>query len=330
MTIVNADKWNQFLNQFPESHILQTSEWGELKSGFSWEPARLVHDQTGAQVLFRKLPLGFHIAYIPKGPVGRDWQRLWSEIDRLCLSKKAVFLKVEPDEWEDRSDTLKPNFSDFIGQAACIQPRRTIVVDLTAAEDQILARMKQKTRYNIRLAVKKDIEVVPSNDIDAFYRLMTTTGERDQFGIHAKNYYARTLELFGKNGKCQLFLAEYQKQPIAGIIVFRQGKRAWYFYGASSDKERNRMPTYLLQWEAMRWAKKIGCEEYDLWGVPDENEQKLEEQFESRIDGLWKVYRFKRGFGGELKRSASAWDKVYQPVLYKFYRWWTQRRGTLA
>lgn len=330
MTIVNADKWNQFLNQFPESHILQASEWGELKSGFSWEPARFVHDQTGAQVLFRKLPLGFHIAYIPKGPVGRDWQRLWPEIDRLCLSKKAVFLKVEPDEWEDRSDALKPNFSDFIGQAACIQPRRTIVVDLTAAEDQILARMKQKTRYNIRLAVKKDIEVVPSNDIDAFYRLMTTTGERDQFGIHAQNYYARTLELFGKNDKCQLFLAEYQKQPIAGIIVFRQGKRAWYFYGASSDKERNRMPTYLLQWEAMRWAKNTGCEEYDLWGVPDENEQRLEEQFESRTDGLWKVYRFKRGFGGELKRSASAWDKVYRPVLYKFYRWWTQRRGSLA
>lgn len=330
MTVINAEKWNLFLNRFPESHILQTNEWGKLKSEFAWEPGRIIQDQAGAQVLFRKLPLGFHIAYIPKGPIGKDWHCLWPEIDRLCKSKKAVFLKVEPDEWGDRSGELMKKFPGFIDQAACIQPRRTIIIDLTSTEEQILARMKQKTRYNIRLAIKKDIEIVPSNDGDAFYRLMTTTGERDQFGIHAKNYYDRVLELFSKSGKCQLFLAEYQKQPIAGIIVFRQGKRAWYFYGASSDQERNRMPTYLLQWEAMRWAKYTGCEQYDLWGVPDEDEEKLEGQFESRTDGLWKVYRFKRGFGGVLKRSAGAWDKVYQPVLYKFYRWWTQRRGTLA
>ncbi len=81
------------------------------------------------------------------------------------------------------------------------------------------------------------------------------------------------------------------------------------------------MPAYLLQWEAMRWAKSKGAEEYDLWGVPDEDEITLESQFESRQDGLWGVYRFKRGFGGKILRAAPALDKVYNPLLYKLYLW---------
>jgi lipid II:glycine glycyltransferase (peptidoglycan interpeptide bridge formation enzyme) len=104
-------------------------------------------------------------------------------------------------------------------------------------------------------------------------------------------------------------------------MVFSDAKRAWYVYGASNDQERNRMPTYLLQWEAIRWAKARGCEEYDLWGVPDENEETLEANFETRHDGLWGVYRFKRGFGGQLKRAAQALDKVYMPLFYKLYLW---------
>ncbi|HRQ32721.1 MAG TPA: peptidoglycan bridge formation glycyltransferase FemA/FemB family protein, partial [Anaerolineales bacterium] len=103
------------------------------------------------------------------------------------------------------------------------------------------------------------------------------------------------------------------------LFVARNGNRAYYLYGASTDEERNRMPTYLLQWEAMKWAKARGCEEYDLWGVPDEDEATLEANFESRHDGLWGVYRFKRGFGGELKRAAQAMDRVYNPILYWAY-----------
>ena len=104
-------------------------------------------------------------------------------------------------------------------------------------------------------------------------------------------------------------------------MVFYQGWRAWYFYGASSDEERNRMPAYLLQWEAMRWARLHGCREYDLWGVPDEDESVLEANFTGRSDGLWGVYRFKRGFGGKLARSVGAWRRVYNPALYRLYQW---------
>ncbi len=86
------------------------------------------------------------------------------------------------------------------------------------------------------------------------------------------------------------------------------------------------MPTYLLQFEAMRWAKRQGCAEYDLWGVPDADEAALEANFTGRSDGLWGVYRFKRGFGGELLRSAGAWDRAYLPPVYPLYRWWSRRR----
>ena len=90
------------------------------------------------------------------------------------------------------------------------------------------------------------------------------------------------------------------------------------------------MPTYLLQWEALQWAKNKGCKVYDLWGVPDYPENELEDNFLERFDGLWGVYRFKRGFGGQLKRTIGAWDRVYQPLLYKLYQLWSGRAQTPA
>ncbi|MCK7520564.1 MAG: peptidoglycan bridge formation glycyltransferase FemA/FemB family protein [Ignavibacteriales bacterium] len=176
--------------------------------------------------------------------------------------------------------------------------------------------MKPKCRYNIRLAEKKGVTVRAWDDIPAFHEMMTVTGGRDNFGVHSLEYYQRAYELFHPKGTCELLVAEYEGKPLASLMVFANGKRAWYVYGASNDHERNRMPTYLLQWEAIRWAKARGCEEYDLWGVPDENEETLEANFETRHDGLWGVYRFKRGFGGELKRAAQALDRVYNPLLY--------------
>jgi peptidoglycan pentaglycine glycine transferase (the first glycine) len=104
-------------------------------------------------------------------------------------------------------------------------------------------------------------------------------------------------------------------------MIFVNGERAWYFYGASNNEQRNLMPTYLVQWEAMRWARQRGCKEYDLWGVPDADLQRLEAEFKTRSDGLWGVYRFKRGFGGQLRRSLEPWERVFNPWLYKLYRW---------
>jgi lipid II:glycine glycyltransferase (peptidoglycan interpeptide bridge formation enzyme) len=200
-----------------------------------------------------------------------------------------------------------------------IQPPRTVVIHIKDSEEQILAHMKQKTRYNIRLAEKKGVTVRAWDDIESFQKMMLATGERDGFGVHALAYYKRAYELFHPKQMGELLLAEYDGKPLAALFVARYGNRAYYLYGASTNEERNRMPTYLLQWEAMKWAKACACEEYDLWGVPDEDEATLEADFETRRDGLWGVYRFKRGFGGELMRAVQAMDRVYNPLLYWAY-----------
>jgi lipid II:glycine glycyltransferase (peptidoglycan interpeptide bridge formation enzyme) len=318
--------WDEFIQRHPEAHILQSGAWGELKSHFGWSYERVLIGETGAQVLFRRLPLGLTVAYIPKGPVGSGWGDLWSEVNRVCRSRRAIFLKVEPDAWEPASPELERALPGFV-LSAPIQPRRTLLIDLQGNEADWLKHMKQKTRYNIRLAERKGVTVRLGSDLDTFQRLMETTGQRDGFGVHASAYYRQAHALFSSGGRCALLVAEAEGRPLAALMAFASGKRAWYFYGASSDEERNLMPTYLLQWEAMRWAHGQGCTEYDLWGIPDADEAELEQHFTERADGLWGVYRFKRGFGGHLLRSVGGWDKVYQPVLYRLYRAWMVRRG---
>jgi lipid II:glycine glycyltransferase (peptidoglycan interpeptide bridge formation enzyme) len=199
------------------------------------------------------------------------------------------------------------------------------VINLEGDEAEILGRMKQKTRYNIHLAQKRGVKVAPSDDIELFHRLALETGERDGFGVHSLEYYRRTMALFTPSESCRLLMAEVDGDVVAGLIAFRRGARAWYFYGVSSARHREHMPTYLLQWEAIRWARSCGCREYDLWGVPDAGEAELEAQFTTRSDGLWGVYRFKRGFGGSLRRSAGPWERVYRPTLYKLFHYWTKR-----
>ncbi len=321
MPVLLASEWDLFLTQQTEAHILQTSAWGELKAAFRWTPVRIQSGQAGAQVLFRRLPLGLSVAYIPKGPLGEAWENLWPELDKICRRYHAIFLLVEPDALEPLSVERLLTLQKFGQAAPPIQPRRTLLVDLSGSEEQVLERMKQKTRYNIHLAERKGVEVNQVDDLGKFYSLMKITGGRDGFEVHALEYYQRAFDLFSRGGHCALLMAEYQGRTLAGLMVFYQGLRAWYFYGASSDEERSRMPAYLLQWEAMRWARQHGCREYDLWGIPDEEETVLETHFTDRSDGLWGVYRFKRGFGGRLARSVGAWRKVYNPTLYRLYQW---------
>jgi peptidoglycan pentaglycine glycine transferase (the first glycine) len=321
MTEVTLSEWNQFIEKHPNAHLLQMGEWGELKKDFGWKPVRIISGDIGAQILFRKLPLGFTIGYMPKPMDNGQWtidsKNFWDEIDLVCKKNNAVFLKVEPDSWIETFQLS--NLPTFKLSKHNIQPPNTIIISIKEDEETILARMKPKCRYNIRLAEKKGITVRTWDDIEAFHQMMLITGGRDKFGVHSKEYYQRAYDLFHSKGICELLVAEYEGKPLASLMVFANGKRAWYVYGASNNEERNRMPTYLLQWEAIRWARARGCEEYDLWGVPDENEETLESQFESRNDGLWGVYRFKRGFGGQLKRAAQALDKVYNPLLYWMY-----------
>lgn len=326
MPIVSLAEWNRFVQNQCNVHLLQTGEWGELKSAFGWEAVRIVHQELGMQILFRKLPLGFAIAYAPKpllrAQLSVSGERFWREVDSVCRQKRAIFLKIEPDLWHDTAVGELPitNY-ELRTSPHNIQPARTLIVDIARTEDEMLARMKQKTRYNIRLAEKKGVTVRVWDDIPAFHKMLLVTGGRDGFGVHSLEYYRRFYELFHSKGMCELLLAEYEGRPLAALMVARSGKNAYYLYGASTDEERNRMPTYLLQWAAVKWATARGCETYDLWGVPDEDEAVLEANFEKRRGGLWGIYRFKRGFGGELRRAAQALDRVYNPLLYKLYLW---------
>jgi lipid II:glycine glycyltransferase (peptidoglycan interpeptide bridge formation enzyme) len=321
MPIVSLVEWNQYLRQRPNVHLLQTGEWGELKSAFGWKPVRIVSGEAGVQILFRQLPLGLTIGYIPKPGIEphqfRPGDSLWREVESACRQNRAVFLKLEPDSWE--SPGPESWDTQLRTSPQNIQPPRTLIVDLREAEEAILGRMKQKTRYNIRLAGKKGVTVRAWDDIDSFHKMMLLTGGRDGFGVHSREYYQRAYGSLHPKQMGELLVAEYESMPLAAVFVARHGIRAYYLYGASTDEERNRMPTHLLQWEAMKWAKERGCEEYDLWGVPDEEQAALEAGFEGRDDGLWGVYRFKRGFGGQLKRAVQAMDRIYQPLFYWMY-----------
>ena len=321
MPEINLSEWRNYIHSNPGMHLLQTGEWGELKAAFGWRAVRIINGEVGAQVLFRKLPLGFTVGYIPKpffiGKSLSDIKSFWRETDSICAKHHAIFCKLEPDQWGNEERQLFPK--PWSISPYNIQPPRTIVIDIQGSDEEILAHMKQKCRYNIRLAEKKGVTIRIWEDLSNFHKMMQITGDRNGFGVHSFEYYQRAYQLFHPIGKCELLVAEYEGQAIAALMVFASGQRAWYIYGASIDEERNRMPTYLLQWEAMRWARARGCKEYDLWGVPDEDEEELEAKFETRSDGLWGVYRYKRGFGGEIKRAAQARDRVYYPCLYALY-----------
>ncbi len=336
----SAGRWDAFVASRPQAHILQTSWWGELKSRFGWSADRIAVSDgnkivAGALVLFRKLPMRLGtLAYIPKGPIlDFDDDAITSELlrglDRLMKRHRSILLKIEPDRLTDLRFSTRLAALGFRPSPQTIQPPRTITIDIARDDGEILAAMHPKTRYNIRLAAKKDVLVreATEEDVTSFSDLMQITGERDDFAVHSADYYAAAYRLFAPADRARLFVATYQAQVIAGLFVFALGNRAWYFYGASGEAERQRMPNHALQWAAIQWAKSRGCCEYDLWGIPDEDDATLEAQYLERSDDLWGVYRFKRGFGGQIVRFAGAFDRVYDPLLYQAYKMYLKLRG---
>ncbi|MGD0574145.1 MAG: peptidoglycan bridge formation glycyltransferase FemA/FemB family protein [Anaerolineales bacterium] len=314
--------WDRFITHHPEAHLLQTPEWGQLKSSFGWKTDWALRDDHGAQVLFRPLPFGLSLAYLPLGPVPpplAGLERLLPELDALCRRRHAFALKIEPDLADDPRLQAGLRALGFRRSPHTVQPPRSIMVSLRGSEEEILGRMKPKTRYNIHLAQRHGVLVERSQDVRSFWNLMRVTAQRDGFAAHAEPYYRRALELFAPSGRAELFFAYVERQLVGGLMAFRQGARAWYLYGASSDQHREKMPAYLLQWQAMRWAKAQGCHQYDFWGVPDFEEADLERRFLETERDLWGVYRFKRGFGGTLHRTVGAWDRVYFWPLYALY-----------
>ena len=148
------------------------------------------------------------------------------------------------------------------------------------------------------------------SDLDTLYALYSATGDRNEFLIRPAAYYVKLWRYFMENDLAYMLIAEYENKPIAHVILFHFGQTCWYFYGASANEERERMPTYALQWEAMKWAKQRGYKFYDMWGAPNEFKED---------DPMWGVFMFKRGFRGTVVRHIGAWDYAPYPPLYALY-----------
>jgi peptidoglycan pentaglycine glycine transferase (the first glycine) len=251
-------------------------------------------------------------------------EALWAAVHAGAHSMRAIALKVEP-EWLDGDTAAHARLRawGFTPGGETVQPRRTIVVDIGGSEDEILARMKPKWRYNIRLSARKGVVVEENGpeEIGPFYELMVVTGQRDGFGVHSRAYYQRAYDLFAPLGRARLFLARYEGAPLGGLMAFAFNGTAYYMYGASSNAHRELMPNHQLQWRAMQWARAQGCRRYDFWGITD-----VEGDLASAA--LSGVERFKAGFGGRVVRTVGAYDHVYRPLLHRLLQFaWARRRA---
>jgi lipid II:glycine glycyltransferase (peptidoglycan interpeptide bridge formation enzyme) len=282
------------------------------------------------------------ILYAPKGPL-MDWgneslrRRVLDDLQSFAKKQGAIFLKLDPDvalgtgipnsEGDSVDDGGQAVMSELKRRgwgfsADQIQFRNSVLIDLRPTEDEMLARMKQKTRYNVRLAEKKGVElrVGKLEDLGMLYKMYAETSVRDGFVIRDEGYYQTVWKTFMANIQSPItdyqlpiaipLIAEVDHEPVAAIFVFMFAGRAYYVYGMSREAHREKMPTYLLQWEAMKRAKAAGCTVYDLWGAPEVFDES---------DSMWGVYRFKEGMGGQVVRTLGAWDYAPNPLWYKLY-----------
>jgi lipid II:glycine glycyltransferase (peptidoglycan interpeptide bridge formation enzyme) len=282
------------------------------------------------------------ILYAPKGPL-LDWtneplrNRVLNDLQNFAKKHGAIFLKMDPDVVLGTGIPSSENdVIDNAGQSVMselkrrgwryssdqIQFKNTVLIDLKPSEEELLARMKQKTRYNIRLAEKKDVtlRIGTPRDLSTLYKMYAETSVRDGFVIRDEEYYKTVWQIFMtisnspvsslQSPLTEPLIAEVNNEPVAAIFVFYFAGRAYYVYGMSRNVHREKMPAYLLQWEAMRHAKAKGCSMYDLWGAPEVFDES---------DSMWGVYRFKEGLGGKVVRTLGAWDYAPNPFWYKLY-----------
>lgn len=327
-------KWDSLALEEPSFALLQSWAWGEFKEGLGWQAFRVGVESNdrliaGAQMLLKQLPLKFwSIAYIPRGPIG-EWQNpavaslLFDALNAIARKLGVVFLRIEPPVSSSKTvDDLLQSFG-FIKSGYTNQPRATILLDLQSNLDQIIAGMQSKTRYNIRYAAKKSVEirVGDSRDLQALQRLVQNLGRKAGFPSREIGYIRREFETFQPLNQVRLLVASFQGEVLAAHLHAIFGRHAAYLHGASANMHKNLMPNHLLMWEAIKWAKSEGCQTFDFWGIPDEVGHAFYtgEPLPSaeRTDGLWGVYRFKKGFSSDVRFYASAHDYVYNSSVYK-------------
>jgi lipid II:glycine glycyltransferase (peptidoglycan interpeptide bridge formation enzyme) len=234
---------------------------------------------------------------------------------KVLLPENTAFVRFDPPWYTTGADVPAPAvYPPFFRSAADVQSPDTALVDLASGEDAILDRMKSKGRYNIHLAHKRGVRVRSggAEELDRFYALYQETARRDGISIHALSYYqalfAHCVEYPGQ--ELRLYLAEYGGNTLASAIVLFRKTVATYLYGASSNRDRNVMAPYAVQWKAMRDAKAWGCAEYDLFGIPPDDDP------DHPMAGL---YRFKTCFGGRIIHRSGSWDFAYKRLTRRAF-----------
>lgn len=301
---------------FYKSNFMQTIFWAELKEEYGFKALYFVIEtgdvEEGLVVLIRYIGAGLSIAYIPHGPSEAfldlvDLKELSKELKKY-LSRSIILIRYDL--------LLKKGCKEIVGlrkSVVDIQVPDTTILNITGTEDDILGGMHKKTRYNIRLAGKKGVKVqdVPISELDRWYNIYQVTAERDSIAIHSKEYYLsvynHALESEGVDMK--LLFAEHDGDLLAGIFILICGDRATYLYGASSNVKRNLMPSYLLQWEAIKLSKSSEAVTYDFFGIPPTGD---------KGHSMHGLYRFKTGFGGDLIHRSGCFDYSLNPLSTLF------------
>ncbi len=341
--VTNKQELNYFVSLAEGGQFLQSWEWGEFQKSIGkniWRFGIYENNEILAvgTMIEHKLPLSRTYLYCPYGPVFKQniSTSQKEEIIKLFLSrsrditidtntKLEIFLRLEPRLTIEELGNYFFNLN--LKSTDAIQPRDTWVVDLKKSEADILKGMHQKTRYNIRLAEKKEVKVrvgASVKDFDIFWVLMQLTTKRDNFYSHHREYYyqlwnqfrfAKTSDQFELTIK--LIIAEKDGVPLAAALFSFFGDRVVYLHGASSDQQKNIMAPYLLQWQAIKAAKEASYGLFDFYGIAPGNRKINKSDKESCWSG---ITRFKKGFGGREVNYVGAWDWVYNKTWYELYK----------
>lgn len=335
---VDGATWDDLVARSPGGgHFLQSRAWGALKRRFGWRPFHFaLQDDRGdlrgtALVLAHRTPLGRDLLYCPKGP-WIDWHdpdavaTLLEGLRAWGRRHGAFALRLEPAIAEGDEAAWRLLRGSGVERARWeMQYKTGWVVDLRG-EAELLASMKPKTRYNIRLAERKGVTIAHDSSpmaLRRFHDLYQLTGERDGFATRPAEYMIASCRAMLDTGRATVIWAEHGGERLAAIAAYRFGEKAWYWYGASATEGRQLMPAYLVQWEGMRWARAHGCTRYDMTGVP--SPEHLHER-----DPFWGLYRFKSGFGGAAEDLVGtceltinsvlqrAWTRI-EPIYYRVY-----------
>ena len=311
------------------SSLFQTSFWGEFKGHFGWSARRISVAEDEVLILTRRVAPGIDMAYVPHPAARVDLVALHGSLAKATSTeggeRAPTFLRVDP--VPGGASAASGGGREAVAQAPVpapfrkapidVQPPTTSVLDLQPSEEELLAGMKSKTRYNVRLAAKRGVTTRQAEaedaELDRWYELYRETAERDRIAIHSPRYYRTLLDTARSypDVHLSLLLAEHEGDLLGGIIVGRHGSAAVYLYGASSNTKRNLMAPYLLQWEAIREAKAAGAQSYDFFGIPPA---------EDPTHPMHGLYRFKVGFGGAIRVGPGSQDAPFRPLRYALFR----------